>query len=320
MGRLEDLQAFARVVDARSFSGAAKLLGATKSAVSKQVARLEQQLGTRLLHRTTRSISPTAEGRGVYERALRLLEEAQALDAELAGQREQPRGVLRLSTSTAFGNLQFTALLTEFCARHPQLQVVLGLNDRYVDLAEEGFDLVLRLTGRPSPGLVARKLADIRFVLCASPAYLAAQGTPTSVAELADHRCLRFGYLHAPERWRFRHPERGEAEVEISGALRFESGLTANSSESLRVAALAGMGLAVLPTYAIGRDLRAGRLTALLPDWTPLGGPAEADTLYAVYLPSRFPSPKVRALIDFCVERWGDVPPWDRPDHPPDAP
>jgi DNA-binding transcriptional LysR family regulator len=314
MGRLEDLQAFARVVDARSFSGAAKLLGATKSAVSKQVARLEQQLGTRLLHRTTRSISPTAEGRSVYERAQRLIEEAQALDAELAGQREQPRGVLRLSTSTAFGNLQFTALMAEFCALHPQLQIVLGLNDRYVDLAEEGFDVVMRLTGRPSPGLVARKLADIRFVLCASPDYLARHGTPTAVADLAGHRCLRFGYLHAPERWRFRHPAEGESEVEISGALRFESGLTANSSESLRVAALAGMGLAVLPTYAIGRDLREGRLTALLPDWTPLGGPAEANVLYAVYLPSRFPSPKVRALIDFCVERFGDMPPWDRPE------
>ncbi|MBO9686209.1 LysR family transcriptional regulator [Roseateles chitosanitabidus] len=314
MGRLEDLQAFARVVDARSFSGAAKLLGTTKSAVSKQVARLEQQLGTRLLHRTTRSISATAEGRGVYERAQRLLEEAQALDAELAGQREQPRGVLRLSTSTAFGNLQFTALMADFCARYPQLQVVLGLNDRYVDLAEEGFDVVLRLTGRPSPGLVARKLADVRFVLCASPAYLAAHGTPTSVTDLAGHRCLRFGYLHAPERWRFRHETEGEREAEISGALRFESGLTANSSESLRVAALAGMGLAVLPTYAIGRDLREGRLIALLPDWTPLGGPAEANVLYAVYLPSRFPSPKVRALIDFLVERFGELPPWDRPD------
>nr|WP_297530441.1 LysR family transcriptional regulator [uncultured Roseateles sp.] len=316
MGRLEDLQAFARVVDARSFSGAAKLLGATKSAVSKQVARLEQQLGTRLLHRTTRSISPTAEGRSVYERAQRLIEEAQALDAELAGRREQPRGVLRLSTSTAFGNLQFTALMAEFCAMHPQLQVVLGLNDRYVDLAEEGFDVVMRLTGRPSPGLVARKLADIRFVLCAAPDYLARHGTPKAVADLAGHRCLRFGYLHAPERWRFRHPVEGEAEVEISGALRFESGLTANSSESLRVAALAGMGLAVLPTYAIGRDLREGRLTALLPDWTPLGGPAEANVLYAVYLPSRFPSPKVRALIDFCVGRFGEVPPWDRPEPP----
>lgn len=316
MGRLEDLQAFSRVVDARSFSGAAKLLGTTKSAVSKQVARLEQQLGTRLLHRTTRSISATAEGRGVYERAQRLLEEAQALDAELAGQREQPRGVLRLSTSTAFGNLQFTALMVDFCAQHPQLQVVLGLNDRYVDLAEEGFDVVLRLIGRPSPGLVARKLAEVRFVLCASPGYLATHGTPDSVAALAGHRCLRFGYLHAPERWRFRHPAEGEREVEISGALRFESGLTANSSESLRIAALAGMGLAVLPTYAIGRDLREGRLIALLPDWTPLGGPAEANGLYAVYLPSRFPSPKVRALIDFLAERFGDVPPWDRPSSP----
>ncbi|UXH76612.1 LysR family transcriptional regulator [Roseateles amylovorans] len=312
MGRLEDLQAFARVVDARGFSGAAKLLGATKSAVSKQVARLEQQLGTRLLHRTTRSVSPTAEGRSVYERAVRLLEDAQALDAEVAGKREAPRGVLRLSTSTAFGNLQFTAMMVAFCARHPELQVVLGLNDRYVDLAEEGFDVVLRLTSRPSPGLVARRLADIRFVLCASPDYLAAHGTPTTVAALAGHRCLRFGYLHAPDRWRFAHAEQGEAEVEISGTLRVESGLTANSSESLRVAALAGMGLAILPTYAIGPDLRAGRLQAVLPDWTPLGGPAEANVLYAVYLPSRFPSPKVRALIDFMVEQLGDVPPWER--------
>jgi len=312
MGRLEDLLAFARVVDTRSFSGAARLLGSSKSALSKQVGRLEAQLGTRLLLRTTRSVSATAEGRMVYERALRLLDEAQALEAELAGRQDEPRGVLRLSTSTAFGNLQFTALMSEFCARHPQLQVVLGLNDRYVDLAEEGFDLVLRLTHQPSPGLVARRLAGIRFVLCAAPAYLAQQGVPESVADLAQHRCLRFGYLQSPDRWRFRHASLGEAEVETRGALRFESGLTANSSESLRVAALAGMGLAVLPTYAIGADLRVGRLQALLPDWQPMGGTADANTLYAVYLPSRYPAPKVRALIDFMLEKMGEIPPWDR--------
>lgn len=317
MGRLEDLQAFARVVDAQGFSGAARLLGATKSAVSKQVARLEAQLGSRLLLRTTRSISPTAEGRQVYARALRLLEEAQALEDELAGRQDQPRGLLRLSTSTAFGNLQFAALLSEFCARYPQLQVVLGLNDRYVDLAEEGFDVVLRLTGSPGPGLVARRLAPIRHVLCATPHYLAAQGRPGSVAELAGHRSLRFGYLQGPERWRFRHRDSGElAEVAVQGMLRFESGLTVNSSESLRIAALAGMGLAILPTYAIGPDLRAGRLQALLPDWLPLGGPADADTLYAVYLPHRQPSPKVRALIDFMLEKMGEIPPWDRDPQP----
>ncbi|MEO6281112.1 LysR family transcriptional regulator [Roseateles sp.] len=312
MGRLEDLQAFARVVDARGFSGAARLLGTTKSAVSKQVVRLEDQLGTRLLHRTTRSVSPTAEGHTVYDRALRLLDDALALETELAGRRDEPRGVLRLSTSTAFGNLQFTALMTEFCARHPQIDVVLGLNDRYVDLAEEGFDVVLRLTHKPSDGLVARRLAAIRFVLCAAPAYLQAQGEPLTVADIAGHRCLRFGYLQSPDRWRFLHAELGEAEVETRGALRFESGLTANSSESLRVAALAGMGLAVLPTYAIGADLRAGRLQAVLPGWQPVGGLADADTLYAVYLSNRHPAPKVRALIDFMLEKMGDVPPWDR--------
>lgn len=316
MGRLEDLQAFARVVDARGFSGAARLLGTTKSAVSKQVVRLEDQLGTRLLHRTTRSVSPTAEGRTVYEHALRLLDESLALETELAGRRDEPRGVLRMSVSTAFGNLQFTALLARFCERHPELDVVLGLNDRYVDLAEEGFDLVLRLTGKPSDGLVARRLAPIRYVLCASPAYLHAHGEPTAVADLAGHRCLRFGYLQSPDRWRFRHAGQGEATVETRGALRFESGLTANSSESLRVAALAGMGLAVLPTYAVGRDLQAGRLVHVLPEWQPLGGLADADTLYAVYLPNRHLAPKVRALIDFMLEEMADVPPWDRIEAP----
>lgn len=318
MGRLEDLQAFARVVDARGFSGAARLLGTTKSAVSKQISRLEEQLGTRLLHRTTRSVSPTAEGRAAYEHALRLLDGSLALETELAGRRDEPRGVLRLSTSTAFGNLQFTALMAEFCARHPQLDIVLGLNDRYVDLAEEGFDVVMRLTSKPSDGLVARRLAPIRYLLCAAPAYLAAAGEPKAVADIAAHRCLRFGYLQSPDRWRFRHGKRGEeAEVETRGALRFESGLTANSSESLRIAALAGMGLAVLPTYAVGADLRAGRLEAVLPEWQPIGGLADAATLYAVYLPSRHPAPKVRALIDFMLEKMGDVPPWDRVDEAP---
>jgi len=311
MGRLEDLQAFARVVEARSFSGAARRLGMSKSMLSKQVARLEDELGTRLLHRTTRSISATSEGQRTYERAQRLIEDAQAIEDELASG-DTPAGVLRLSVSTAFGNLQVTQLLTQFCARHPSVQIVLGLNDRFVDLAEEGFDLVLRLTSSPSPGLVARRLASIRYVLCASPAYLAAHGRPRKVADLAGHRCLRFGHWHSSEPWRFRHARHGEAAVQTSGALRFESGLTANSSESLRIAALAGMGLAVLPTYAVGDDLRAGQLVGVLDAWQPMGGNADSNTLYAVYLPSRHPSPKVRALIDFLLEMLGDEAPWDR--------
>jgi len=310
MGRLEDLQAFARVVEARGFSGAARRLGMSKSMLSKQVARLEDELGTRLLHRTTRSISATSEGQRVYERALRLIEDAQAIADEVSSG-GSPAGVLRLSVSTAFGNLQVTQLLTQ-CERHPSVQVVLGLNDRFVDLAEEGFDLVLRLTSSPSPGLVARRLASIHYVLCASPAYLEAHGRPRKVADLEKHRCLRFGHWHSSEPWRFRHARHGEAAVQTRGALRFESGLTANSSESLRVAALAGLGLAVLPTYAVGDDLREGRLVSVLGDWLPQGGNADSNTLYAVYLPSRHPSPKVRALIDFLLEALGEVAPWDR--------
>ncbi|MET0519176.1 MAG: substrate binding domain-containing protein, partial [Burkholderiaceae bacterium] len=176
-------------------------------------------------------------------------------------------------------------------------------------------DLVLRLTSKPGAGLVARRLAQIRYVLCAAPAYLEQAGTPRTVPALANHRCLRFGYLQAPQRWQFRHAEQGEVGVPV-GSETEGGGLTVNSSESLRVAALAGMGIAVLPTYAIGEDLRAGRLIALLPDWQAIGATADADTLYAVYLPSRQPSPKLRALVDFMLEKMGDVPPWDRPPAP----
>ncbi|WP_197046883.1 LysR family transcriptional regulator [Paucibacter sp. KBW04] len=298
---------FARVVDSGSFSAAARSLGLGKSALSKQLGRLEAELGVQLLHRTTRSLSLSPAGQQVYARALRLLEDAQALEEEMAGQASEPRGLLRLSTSSAFGNLQLSALLSEFCQRYPQLQVQLLLNDRYVDLAEEGFDVVLRLTQEPSPGLVARRLAPLHYRLCASPSYLARQGRPESVEDLLQHHCLRFASGQAPGHWHFRHASLGEQSVAVQGPLSI------NSSEALRVAALSGMGLAILPSYAIGEDLRAGRLQALLPEWTPVGGIADANTLYAVYLPRRQPSPKLRALIDFMLEKLGEEPPWDRP-------
>jgi len=307
MGRLEDLMCFARVVDSGSFSAAARSLGLGKSALSKQLGRLEAELGVQLLHRTTRSLGLSAAGQQVYARALRLLEDAQALEQEMAGQASEPRGLLRLSTSSAFGNLQLSALLSEFCQRYPQVQVQLLLNDRYVDLAEEGFDLVLRLTQQPSPGLVARRLAPLHYRLCASPGYLARQGRPERLEDLPQHHCLRFANSQAPACWHFRHASLGEQSVAVQGPLSI------NSSEALRVAALGGLGLAILPSYAIGEDLRAGRLQALLPEWTPVGGIADANTLYAVYLPKRQPSPKLRALIDFMLEKMCEQPPWDRP-------
>lgn len=299
-----DVWAFVRVVETGSFSEAARQMGTTKANISKAVARLEKTLRARLLNRSTRKLGLTEAGTAIFQNALRMLEEARALEATAAGLQAGPSGMLRVSASLAFGNTWLAGLLPEFMARYPEIRVVLSMTDRYVDLVEENIDVALRMAPRVDMlSAVARPIAPIRYVLAASPAYLERHGTPTRIEELATHRCLVFG-SGAPVSWEF---ERADAEDSVKPNMV----MSANSSPALRLAMLRGGGIALLPTYVVGEDLRRGEAVRVLPDWVPHG--AHGDRLFAVYLENRFLPPKVRVFIDYLVETIGEQPEWDAP-------
>jgi DNA-binding transcriptional LysR family regulator len=295
MDRLSGMAVFAKVAETKSFSEAARRLGLSKSAVSKHVTRLEQSLKARLLNRTTRRLSLTEVGSAYYEHCSRMVAEAEAADLVVSRLHAMPRGVLKLTVPAAFGHLQVAPAIPELLARYPEMAVQIAMNDRDVDLAEEGFDVAIRLTEQPPPTVVARKLTTIRWVICAAPDYLARRGTPRTPQELRGHNCLFYSFLESSIEWRFRSP-RGDAAVRVSG------NFTANNSEAIREAALKGLGVALLPTFIVAADLREKRLEPVLANYEVTG--AVANDAYALYLPTRYLSPKVRAFIDFFVERF----------------
>lgn len=297
------MEVFARVAEANSFSGAAKRLGLSKSAVSKQVARLERTLGAKLLNRTTRRLSLTEVGQAFYEHCARVVAEAEAAELAVSRLRAEPRGVLRVTAPAAFGHLHVAPAIPDFLARYPELSVQLVMNDRMVDLVEEGYDVAIRMTSDPAPNVVARRLAPVRWAVCASPQYLARHREPQTPGELAQHNCLFYSFLESSSDWRFRS-DRGDLTVQVAG------NFTVNNSEALREAVLRGLGIALLPTFTVGRDIQEGSLNALLPGYTPYG--TFGVDVYAVYLPTRYLSPKVRAFIDFFLERFGPEPYWDQ--------
>ena len=298
-----DLWAFVKVVEAGSFSEAARQLGSTKANVSKAVARLERALQLKLLNRSTRRIGLSEAGRDIHRHALRMVDEGRAIEAAAAGAQEGPAGTLRVSTSMAFGNAQLAALLPAFMARYPEVRVVLSLQDRQVDLVEEGIDVALRLSPRIDlMNAIARPLAPMRYVLAAAPGYLERHGAPRDIAALQQHRCLGFAESGPGATWSF----------DTDGAPlvhRPAGGLVANSSQALREAMLGGAGIALLPTFVVGEDIRAGRAVQVLPGARPIG--LFGSQLVALYLQNRFLPQKVRVFIDFLLAQWGDEPPWD---------
>jgi DNA-binding transcriptional LysR family regulator len=303
MENLTGMAVFARVAEAKSFTEAARRLGLSKSVVSKQLARLERGLGARLLNRTTRRLSLTEAGAAFYEHCARMLAEAEAAEQAVSRLRVVPRGALRASSPAAFGHLHIAPAVPEFLRRFPEVEVELVMNDRFVDLAEEGYDVAIRMVEQPGPNLVARALAPVRWAVCATRRYLRENGTPAAPTELARHNCLYYSYLGSGNEWRFAGP-RGVETVRVSGNFRV------NNSEAVREAALGHLGVALLPTFTVGPDLQAGRLQSLLADYRSLG--VFGGHIYAVYLSNRQLSPKVRAFVDYCVERFGPEPYWDR--------
>lgn len=298
---LTAMEVFARVVEARSFSGAARRLAMSKSVVSKHITRMERTLGVRLLNRTTRRLSLTEVGAAFYERCAQIV--AQAEEAELIATRShaEPRGVLKVNVPVAFGVRHVAPALAEFSALYPELRIDMTFNDRSVDLAEEGYDMAVYIAERLDGGLISRRLAPIRRTVCATPEYWRRHGKPATPHDLERHNCLVYTYLNVQDEWCFTR-QGVDVSVPISGNLR------GNNENALWRAALSGLGVALLPTFIAGEDLQSGALEAALSDYA-----VPATSIYAVYLPNRHLSAKVRALIDFFVERFGPQPYWDRP-------
>jgi len=298
MDHLADLAVFARVAEQGSFTIAAQSLRLSKSAVSKQVARLEARFGTRLIQRTTRRLVLTETGRVVLVHAERLLAEAEAAEAAVQNLQAAPRGLLRVNMPMSFGLAHVAPLLPELLTRYPELQLDLSLNDRRVDLLEEDVDLAIRIGALPDSSLAARRLAPNRFVVCAAPAYLERYGTPRVPDQLKWHHCLIYTYLPDPDLWHFGGAD--PCSVRVQGPLR------ANNGDVLHRAALAGLGILRSPSFIVGADLAAGRLVPILEACAvPDSG------IHAVYPATRHLTPKLRAFIDFLTEKFGPEPPWD---------
>ncbi|TNC09591.1 LysR family transcriptional regulator [Methylobacterium terricola] len=295
--RLTGMQIFVRVASTGSLSAAARALGLSQSGVTKHVAALEDRLGVRLLHRTTRRLTLTEAGRRYHEACERILAEIDEAEAAAGAEAEEPRGTLRLNVPVSFGVLQVAPMLADFARAHATLAVELGLNDRPVDLIEEGWDLAIRIGHLRDSSLVARALAPCRMRVCAAPSYLAARGWPRRPQDLADHNCL--GYtLASDDGWRF---EGGT--VTVAGSLR------ASNGDALVAAAAAGLGMIYQPTFLVADALRRGSLVALDLGTIP------SLPIHAMMPSRRSPPAKVRALVEFVAGRFAD-PPWDR-DLPP---
>ena len=292
---------FAQVVDSRSFSAAAARLGLSKSAVSKQIAKLEDRLGARLLNRTTRTLSPTDAGQDFYERCLRVAREVEEAERAITHLSAEPRGVLRLNAPASFGREYLAPLVPEILARWPELRIEALFEDRFVDVVAEGFDLVIRITRLQDSSLVARRIASCRRLVCAAPSYLARRGVPRTPAELLQHDCILYSYATDQNEWEFVGPDGRLETVRVDGRLR------ANNAEVTLAALRAGAGLALSPDFIVGPDIAAGRLVPLLTDYeNPFGA------IYAVWPHNRNLAPKVRAVVDFLVERFAAEPIWER--------
>lgn len=300
MDKTEAMRAFSRVVEEGSFAAAARSLGVTRSAVSKYVRALEEELGAQLFQRSTRKVSPTETGLAFHERCLIVLAELDAAFRAVSRLQGDVRGRLRINAPMSLGTLHLSRVVADFMAEFPKLQVEVVLNDRFVDPIEEGFDVTIRVARPRYPkSLATRPIVPVRRVICASPEYLERSGEPGHPQELSRHRCLHYGHLETGSTWALSGPD-GDVSTRIHCVM------WSNNGEVLKDAALAGHGLALLPTFIVGPDLQAGRLRTVLCEYRP------PDVwLCAVYPRHRHLSVKVQSFVDYLAQRFTDPPYWD---------
>jgi DNA-binding transcriptional LysR family regulator len=300
MDKLGAMNAFAKVVALGSFAEAARALGSTRSATSKAVMELEHLLGVRLLDRTTRRVRATEAGLAYYDQCLDILARVEETEMQVARLHGEPRGILKVNGPTSFGALYLGPAVAEFMAKFPDLKIELTLSDRFIDPIEEGVDVTVRIAELADSSFVARKLAPARRAYVASPSFVAKYGAPNTPEDLAHLPCLSYGHTTSLQRWR----------IVVDGeaiATPINSVLCSNNGDVLRTAALAGLGVAELPTFLIGPDIEAGRLKTVLDRF-----PQPAFGVHALYASNRYLAAKTRAFVDFLAQRFGDEPDWDR--------
>jgi DNA-binding transcriptional LysR family regulator len=287
------IRSFVRVVEAGSFTAVATERNTSQPTISRQIAALEEHLGCLLFQRTTRSLTLTDDGRVFYDHALRSLESLNEAEGAVGRRKGKPSGTLRLACAVVFGRLHVVPRLPRFLARYPDLSVDLVMNDGFTDLIEEGIDLAIRVGDIRDPGLIARRIGTTRRVVVATPDYLARRGTPHTPQDLSDHDCIVYSRLAAGANWTFDTAD-GAINVPVSGRIRV------NSTEGVRAAVLAGVGIAYVPVWHfIDREIETGRLVRLLPDHEPHPQP-----ISAVYPSRRFLSPRVRTMINFLADEF----------------
>lgn len=300
MDRLSEMQSFVAVVEQGGFTDAARTIGVSKSVVSKNVSALEARLGARLLNRTTRRVNPTEIGLAYYDRATAVLNKAQEADEMVTAMQTDPRGTLRVSVPVNFGLSHIAPAVGDFLNQYPELQVNMVLDDRFVELVADGFDLAIRIGRMEDSSLKARKLGEARPLLVASPDYLKKHGAPRNLDELSQHDLLHYTNLSTGNFWRLKSKNGEARDIRVGG--RF----TANNGEALRRAAEAGLGIAMLPSFVLEDRVKRGKLVEILPE-TCMG----TLGIFAVYPPGRYIQPKVRSFIDFLVDRFRQVGPDD---------
>jgi len=301
MDKFEDIQAFVAVVEAGSFTAAADRLGSAKSAVSRRISALEERLGVQLLRRTTRALGLTDTGKSFYEHGARILADLEEAEAAVQQEHGELRGTLRFALPLSFGVRHMCGAIAAFSKKHPRVQFDLDLNDRRVDLIEDNFDIALRIGHLSDSSLIARRLFEVHTVVCASPHYLKIHGAPKTPDDLADHQCLVYSNLAEPGRIVYKDADGNKGAVNVNAAM------SASSGDFLCNAAAHGMGIVLQPTFIAAESIRRGNLVAVLTEYTWPVTPA-----YAVYPPTRHLSYRVRAFIDFLVERFAGQPQWDR--------
>jgi DNA-binding transcriptional LysR family regulator len=291
MDKLRSMEVFVAAVDSGSFTAAAERFGISAVMVGKHVRELEQRLGAALLTRTTRRQSLTEIGRQYAEQCRAILAQIDAAERGAELLHEAPRGVLKVSCAVSFGMEWLAPMIADYLAQYPEVSIDLNLNDRMIDMVEEGFDVAVRIGPLEDSSLVARPLGPYGVVICGSPDYLARRGVPQVPADLAQHECLEFSGWVPQARWRLK----GEKDARNAPLSR----LRANNSYALKQAALAGFGLVMQAEVILAQDIAAGRLVRVLDDYLPVPRP-----MHLLYPRSRQPTPKLSSFIDFMLSRF----------------